>query len=520
MERKDLILNNDLSMMLSREQNSEPVFGKEWENEQKALRKEADALIKNHNIGFDAKDLMTKSAHYAGADEYYQKLYIEGADSEQLQELRSLEYVASLTLLPEAIVIAGWDLVENENYESWLELLYSLQYVPLQKAFCYCLTRHKDYLGVLNVLDIQRLAYPQTFLWSFINHWFEWLTRVGGHLLTYCDEKGFYSKKDKAQKLIAEASVIKSEWEGDLPIMVHEILDIFSKYLHHKEILAWVTKMPFRNDVPSNQYSYNYNHCLDLLCKELSQLVNLKEIPEEDINLNMLILMAEKAIGDADTVFGKYIYEKLLSILLIENFSNMEKKSELDEKRQRTIAQLIILSFPDLEFKMCINKIATRFQGWNIDYQPMYNEASREAYLTCSLFRIFEIKSFDEAARFALWKNLVDLYVREYRRCENEYIMQDEFAVPFRVAIEIVEKLQDENCREYLHKVVVENVLSIVSLLTIFSECNLYLSRTIIDRLLQRIEIEWSSAKMLMEIRGQKAKEARIEQLITQLRKS
>lgn len=520
MERKDLILNNDLSIMLSREQNSEPDFGKEWEDEQKAIRKEADALIKNLNIGFDVKDLMTKSAHYAGAEEYYRKLYIEGSDSEQLQELRSLEYVATLTLLPESIIMAGWDLVENENYESWIELLYSLQYVPLQKAFCYCLTRHKDYLGVLKVLDIQRLAYPQTFLWSFLDHWFEWLTRVGGHLLTYSDEKGFYGKKDMAQILITEAAVIKAEWEGDLPIMVHEILDVFSDYLHLEKILAWAAKMPPRNDVPSNQYSYNYNHCLDLLCKELSQLVNLKEVPEEDINLNMLILMAEKAVGDADPVFGKNIYDKLTRILLIENFSNMEKKSELDERRQRTIAQLIILSFPNLELNRCINEIATRFQGWNIDYQQMYHEASRESYLACSLFRIFEIKSFDEAARFALWKNLVDICVREYRRCENEYIMQDEFAVPFRVAIEIVEKLQDEYCREYLHKVVLENVLSIVSLLTIFSECGLYLSRTSIDKLLQRIEIEWPSAKMLMEVRGQKAKEARIEQLIVKLRKS
>lgn len=520
MERKDLILNNDLSIMLSREQKYEPDFGKEWEEEQKALRIEADALIKNLSIGFDAKDLMTKSAHYAGAWECYQKLYIEGSDSEQLQELRSLEYAASLTLLPEAIVIAGWDLVEKENYESWLELLYSLQYVPLQKAFCYCLTRHKDYLGVLNVLDIQRLAFPQTFLWTFLNHWFEWLTHVGNHLITYSDDKGFYSKNGKAQKLIAEAAVIKTEWEGDLPIMIHEIFVFFTKYLHPEKILAWATKLPLRNDVPSNQYSYNFNHCLDLLCKDLSQLVNLKNISEEDINLNMLILMAEKAVGDADPVFGKYIYDKLSRILLIENFSNMEKKSELDENRQRTIAQLIILLFPDFELKKCINEIATRFQGWNIDYQQMYREASREAYLTCTLFRIFEIESFDETTRVTLWKKLVDLYVREFRRCENEYIMQDEFAVPFRVAIEIVEKLQDENCREYLHKVVLENVLSVVSLLTIFSECNLYLSRTIIDGLLQRIEIEWPSAKMLMEVRGQKIKEARIEQLITQLRKS
>lgn len=520
MERKDLFLNNDLSMMLSRELNPEPDFGKEWENEQKELREKAEAIIKKHSIDGDAKILMTKSAHYAGADEYYQKLYVEGSDDEQFKELRSLEYVASLTLLPDEVIIAGWNLIDGEDYGGWAELLYSLNYVPLQKAFCYCLTRRNDYIGVLNVLNIQRLAYPKTFIWSFLHHWFEWLTRVGGHLLTYSDEKGFFDKNATVQKLKAEAKTIKMEWEYDLPKMVNEMLEAFSKYLHPGQILAWVTREPLRNDATSNPYSDNYNRCLYLLCEDLSQVVNLKDVPEEDINLNMLLLMARKAVEGNDTGFGEYIYNKLTRTLLVENFSNMEKKSELDEGRQRVVAQLIILVFPKPDFAKLINDVATRFQGWNIDYQQVYYEARCEAYLVCSLFRIFEFKIFDEALRLSLWKNLVDLYVREYRRCENEYIMQDEFAAPFRTAIEIAERVQDENCREYLHNAVLESVLSIVSLLTIFSECDIHLSRKTIKRLLQRIEIEWPSAKMLMEVRGQKAKEARIEQLITHLRMS
>lgn len=520
MERKDLFLNNDLSMMLSREQNPEPDFGKVWEEEQNELRREANTIIKNRGISFDAKILMARSARHAGTEDYYQKIYLEGSDAEQLKELRSLEYASTLTLLPDAVLIAGGDLIDKEDYGVWVELLYSLHYVPLQKAFCYYLARHKDFIGVLNVLDIQRLAYPQTFLWSLLDHWFEWLTRVGGHLLTYCDEKSYYEKNVTAQKLKAEAAVVKTEWEENLPIMVHEIWVSFSKFLHPDKMLAWATKEPLRDDAYSNPYSVNYNRCLILLCNDLSQVVNLKTVSDEDLNLNMLLLMAERAVGDNDSVFGKEIYIKLLNCLLNENFSNMEKKSELDGKRQRIIGQLIVLVFPDLDFKRCIKDVATRFQGWNMDYHQVYYEARREAYLACSLFSFFEIQTFDDPTRFALWKNLVDLYVREYRRCENEYIMRDEFSVPFRVAVEVVERMRDENCREYLHEIMVENVLSIVSLLTIFSECSMFLSRETVELLLQRIDVEWPSAKMLMEVRGQKIKEARIEELIGQLRKA
>ncbi|MCR8912378.1 hypothetical protein NW211_10275 [Barnesiella sp. ET7] len=41
---------------------------------------------------------------------------------------------------------------------------------------------------------------------------------------------------------------------------------------------------------------------------------------------------------------------------------------------------------------------------------------------------------------------------------------------PFRVAIEVVEKLEDNQSREYLYQMILENVLSIGFLLTVFSE--------------------------------------------------
>ena len=518
MERKDLFLNSDLSMMLSREQNPEPDFGKEWEEEQLAMRLEADEVIKNPAGKIDAKQLMEKSTRYAEAEGYYLKLYTQGSDEEQSQDLRSLEYAASLILLPDVILIAGGDLADKGDYAKWLELLYALHYAPLQKAFCYCLTRHQDYVSILSGLDIRRMAFPQTFLWSLLDHWFEWLTRVGGHLLTYEDEKGFYDKNEKAQELKAEAKVVREEWGKDLPGMIHEIMACFSKFLQPNCLLSWATKVPLRNDARTNSYSANYNHCLELIYADLSKNVALNTIPTEDLNLNMLLLMADMAVENNDIEFGKEVYARLMECLMNENFSGLEKKSELDEKRQQIIAKLVVLVMPALDFAECINKVATRFQGWNMNYQQVYYEARREAYLVCSLFRVFEVRDFDDATRFSQWKNLVDVYLREYRRCENEYIMRDDFTVPFRVAVEVVEKLEDEKCREYLHQAMLENILSVVSLLTVFSECSMHLSDKTVVCLNERIDIEWPSAKMLMEVRGQRQLEARIENLIGHLR--
>ena len=80
-------------------------------------------------------------------------------------------------------------------------------------------------------------------------------------------------------------------------------------------------------------------------------------------------------------------------------------------------------------------------------------------------------------------------------------------------------KLKDDDCRDYLHEVMLENILSIVALLTVFSECCMTLADNTVKRLLQRIETEWPSAKMLMEERGQRMLEVRIEDLIGQLKK-
>lgn len=141
--------------MLSREHQTKLEMTKEWEEEQKVLYQEAEEIIKNPTECINAKDIMIKSLRYTHTDDCFLKLFIEGTDSEQLKEIQSLEYAASMTLLPEAILIAGAQLIDKEDYERWIVLLNVLHYVPSQKAFCYCLKRHKDFYEVLNVINIK-----------------------------------------------------------------------------------------------------------------------------------------------------------------------------------------------------------------------------------------------------------------------------------------------------------------------------------------------------------------------------
>ena len=511
MERKDLFINNDLSMMLSRELASAQEKDVEWEKERERIRKDAEKVVENPAKTIDAKAIMVRGIRYAGTDEYYLKLFTEGSDEEQLTELRNLEYVASLTLLPAAILVAGHNLMEKEDYTKWTEVLFNLRYVPLQKAFCYCLKSHRDFCNVLKTIDVRRLDYPHTFVLSLLDQF--------GHLISYDDERRNYDKNPKAQELKKEGQAVKEEWEKELPVMIHEIMGCFALHLQSERILAWATNEPLRDDTLSNPYSASYNRCIYQIWDDLSKVVQLNSIPEKDLNLNMLLLMANKAVEDHDEAYGKEVYEKLTGCLIRENFSNMEKKSKVEEKRQRTIAKLMVLIKPDLDFGGFVNGVATRFQGWNLDYQQVYAEARREAYLICCLFRVFEIQTVEDSSLFPLWKNLVDVYLHEYRRCDNEYILRDDFTVPFRVAVEVAAKLKDDGCRDYLHEMMLENILSIVALLTVFSECSMTLADNIVKWLLQRIEIEWPSAKMLMEVRGQRMLEERIENLIGQLKK-
>ena len=332
------------------------------------------------------------------------------------------------------------------------------------------------------------------------------------------DVRGNYDRNERAQPLKEEGLAIKAEWEKDLPTMIHEIVAAFSPYLSVEMLLSHATRKYLRDDILVNPYSSNFNHCLELLWNELSEAATFEHVADKDLNLNMMMLMVNKAVANDDPIWGRKVFDKLLFCLLNNNFSSMEKDSLIDEKRQREIAELMSLINPSLDFMQEVNRVATRFQGWNIDYKQVYNEARREAYLMCSLFRVFEIRKFNDGTLFTHWKILLDICLWEYLRCNNEYILHDEFNLPFCIAAKIAEQLNNDDCREYLHDIVISNVLNIVSLLKVFSGCNIRLSEETIKRLIQRIEVEWPSAAMLMNVRGQSTLKSRIEAFIEQIK--
>ena len=182
MKRKDLILNNDLHSMLSREQRIRHARDAEWEKQNQETLMEARTIIENPSGLIQADEIIGRSIRHSGTDEYFLKLFTEGTDEEQAECLQNIEYTATYTLLPDALDVAGYELLEKQDYANWINILTALKYVPLQKAFCHDLKRHEDYIGVLKLIDPEKFAFPHTFFVMFLAHWFEWLCQVNGNI--------------------------------------------------------------------------------------------------------------------------------------------------------------------------------------------------------------------------------------------------------------------------------------------------------------------------------------------------
>ena len=174
--------------------------------------KEAHAIIENPSSLIQADEIIDRSIRHSGSDDYFLKLFTEGKDEEQTKYLQNIEYTSAYTLLPDALEVAGYELLEKKDYANWINILTALKYVPLQKAFCHDLKRHEDYLGVLKLIDSKKLAFPHTFFVMLLAHWFEWLCQVGGNIWSYVDISRVYDNKCKAQALRKEAQKIKEEW--------------------------------------------------------------------------------------------------------------------------------------------------------------------------------------------------------------------------------------------------------------------------------------------------------------------
>ena len=236
-------------------------------------------------------------------------------------------------------------------------------------------------------------------------------------------------------------------------------------------------------------------------------------------NLNMLMLCSQKAISENDVELAKNLWKLLEGRLLEENFSVMSEEARVDKERERVFSHLITTIGGHVDFEAFILGVAATFEGWNIDYQEVYREVKREAFVCCCLIRLFEHHYKAGIERREAWKRLLSLYVNEYNRCDNGYIASDDLAKPFVVAVEVADEYLDDECRWYLHALLIENVLSIVTLMNIFSRSNGNLSGETAKMLLGRVDEEWESARMLMEVRGQGWLMRRIDELVDSLRR-
>ena len=520
MERKDIILNNDLLSMLSHEQRIAQELVTEWEKEHQETLKEARAIIENPSGLIQADEIISRSIRHSGSDYYFLKLFTEGTDEEQAKCLQNIEYTAAYTLLPDALDVAGYELLGKQDYANWINILTALKYVPLQKAFCHDLKRHEDYIGVLKLINPERLAFPHSFFVMLLAHWFEWLCQVGGNIWSYEDTSRVFDNKCKAQALRKEAQKIREEWFEHLSDRISEFLVCIKTFINPEEMLVWATKEPLRCVGNDNNFAKEHDHCLKLIWDDLVKKGALNSVPEESLNLNMLVLLSNKAVKDGNHADAIKVVQHLEACLLKENFTGMGVITIVDLERQTVISKMLKLLFETKEeVSKFIGNVSTQFYGWNLDYQQIYKEARREAYLFCCLLIQLDNNDLQPEEKLTLWKAYLDLYLKEYRRCDNEYILRNEYALPFKLAVVIADNCLNEEGKAYLHEMLIDNVLSIVTLLSIFAISDIKLSSDSINDLLSRVEKEWPSAQMLMETRGQRALMERIDEYVKSLRK-
>lgn len=506
--------------MLSREQRIRHARDAEWEKQNQETLMEARTIIENPSGLIQADEIIGRSIRHSGTDEYFLKLFTEGTDEEQAECLQNIEYTATYTLLPDALDVAGYELLEKQDYANWINILTALKYVPLQKAFCHDLKRHEDYIGVLKLIDPEKFAFPHTFFVMFLAHWFEWLCQVNGNIWSYEDTSRVFDNKCKAQTLRKEAQKIRKEWFEHISDRISEFLGCIKTFINPEEMLVLATKEPLRCVGNDNNFAREHDHCLKLIWDDLVKKGALNSVPEESLNLNMLVLLSNKVVKDGNHADALKVIQHLEACLLKENFTGMGTITIVDIERQLVISKLLKMLYETKEeVTKFIGGISTRFYGWNLDYQQIYNEARREAYLICCLLMQLDNNDLQPEEKLTLWKEYLDLYLSEYRRCDNEYISRNEYALPFELAVVIAENCMNEECEAYLHKMLIDNVLSIATLLSIFATRNIKLSSDSINDLLSRVEKEWPSAHMLMETRGQRALMERIDEYVKSLRK-
>lgn len=521
MERKYEILNHDLPAMISIETRKGQPIDDKWEIENKNLQKEALEIEARPLEMKDAQRLMESASRHASCDNYYINLFINGSDSEQLAEIRNIEYIAAYVLLPDAIYIAGNNLLDKKDYKGWLNVMNSLRYVPLQKSYCYEIKTHEDYVKILSAIDEKQLMFPRTFFRMLLGHWFEWMWKVGGQIVSYEDEKCNYSKNELAQKLKVEARAVRLEWETEVYSKIDEILGLFAKFLCIDIILRWATEQPLFSTNRDNDYSRVHDGYLKKIWRILTSKGALAASIGSVENMNILLLIAENSIKKNDISCAKIVDEKIRARLLKENFTGMHGLNAVDRDRQKLLSNLLMMICPVIEdIRTYMSSVATHYHGWNMDYQQTYDEAMRESYLYCCVLRRFENPCGSQSEIVEQWKKYITLFLQIYARCDNEYISRDEMMNPFIVAIEVAEKYLNEECQVYLHKAMIDNVLSIVSLLSVFISFPIHIAGEIVEQLNKRVEVEWPSARMLMDLRGQRGLRDLIDKLIDRLEKA
>ena len=517
----DTILNNEMYSLYCRLENEklrhEINADEEYIKEEQVEKELANKWLKGESV-IDAKKMYQCSGiKYAYDEKQLKEYYTEKSDSELLKQIVWIEReVSGYCMFPSRIYYIVNNILEAKDYKKLCQLIYELEYVPMQYGIILELKSHEDFKQVLKILDKSRLSHPITFTSMMRDRWFDRIVQATYNLSTYKEDDRIYNH-DRYRDLIEKGQYVKKSWDAELDDLLKEGYEIFKNNISEKEMLDWVFKIRKKTPFNNNEYSRLHDEIVDKIRDIAMDAVSKDDAPIETSNLQLQMAIIENKL-QKDLINRKSAADYWKQISIILESCNFIKNGEIhgdDERWMRIIGRLWIFMFDNIEEGVIgvLRASRTHFEGWNIDYSTMYDKVKFESFLLSVAVKVTFMTDMDEQEKLQYWKTICDYIVARMHCCDNEYISNEYLFIPLVFAEFHARKLSFSGL-SYLRDIILTRVQSIDTVLKVFFMASSEPMEDFCNLLKDRIETEWPSCRVLMQLRKQTNQIAQYEEVI------
>lgn len=521
---RNTILNNEMYSLYCKLENenyrNQIDADDEYRKEEQAEAELASKWLNGEYI-IDADEMYRLSGIKRAYNEQQLEEYcINPSDKELCKQIVWIEReVSGYCMFPSRIYYIVNNILELKDYKRLWQLMCEFRYVPLQYGIILDLKSHDDFMAMLNTIDKSSLSHPTTIICMMRDRWFDWIVQACHNLSTYKKDDRIYNQK-KYKHLIEEGQEVKTVWDTNLNDLLKEGYERFCNNLGNEDMLAWVYNIRKRLPYSNNDYSRKHDEVVDKIREIAMRTISKDNTTIETSNLHLQTAIIESKLQEnlINRESAVKYWEQISANLESSNFiKNGEIYSE-DEKCMDTIVKLWILIFENLEDGVidALHSSRTHFEGWNVDYSLMYDKVKYEAFLLSVAVKATFLKDTDEQEKMHYWKTICEYVTTRMHNCDNEHMCNDYLCLPLVLAEFYARKFNFSGL-SYLRNLILTRVQSINTVLKIFVMASSEPVEELCDLLKERIEIEWSSCRVLMQLRRQTNQIAQYEEVIKKM---